>query len=553
MSHRGRLNESPLQTYSSALTLIGLFVSALCLVMPLSSSAVTSAQPDFPIFVDVSAEAGISASHRAIWDDKEAMQGYLAIGQAWGDYDRDGWLDLFVTGNLDPNMLYHNEGDGSFTVSEFSEQLSLPTVPSGGVTWADYNNDGWLDIYIVNFGANRLFRNDGGLGFTDVTLSAGVGDTGKGTSAAWGDYDSDGWLDLYLTNWSCYPECDPVDFAVQQDRLYHNNGDGSFTDVTPTLEYALTLGAGFAPAFLDYDNDGDQDIYVVNDKLQNEIGNVLWRNDGAGCAHWCWTNASDESGSDLLINGMGVDAADYDNDGDVDLYITDMVYTMYLLRNDGGDFRSRAHSAGVAINLGPDSGVGWGAVFFDFDNDGWQDLYVAATEFFQTFPELETSFMNPRPDALFHNSGGFNFNDVSAHSGIDQALPTLGVAYADYDRDGDLDLVTGNWNNGYRLYQNQGGKNRWLSVDLDGYGAVNRDAVGTRVYLTTGDGVTQMQAVRIGAGLGGNNQLALHFGLGAHSSADLRIVWSNGVECQLDGLPANQRIRLQYGLTAGCG
>ena len=523
------------------------------LALSLFIAGAATAQPDQPLFRDVSAEAGISATHRAIWDDKEAMQGYLAIGQAWGDYDRDGWVDLFVTGNLDPNTLYRNNGDGSFSVSEHSHQLSLPTVPSGGAAWADYNNDGWLDLYIVNYGANRLFRNDGGLGFTDVTLSAGVGDTGKGTSAAWGDYDNDGWLDLYVTNWSCYPECDPVDFTAQSDRLYHNNGDGSFTDVTPTLVYALTLGAGFAPAFLDYDDDGDQDIYVVNDKLQNEIGNVLWRNDGAGCAHWCWANASDESGTDLLINGMGVDAADYDNDGDLDLYITDMVYTMYLLRNDNGDFRSRAHSAGVAINLGPDSGVGWGAVFFDFDNDGWQDLYVASTEYFQTFPELETTFVNPRPDALFHNSGGYIFEDASARSGIDQALPTLGVAYADYDRDGDLDLVTGNWNSGYRLYQNQGGRYRWLSLDLRGYGAVNRDAVGTRVYLTTADGVTQMQAVRIGAGLGGNNQLALHFGLGAHSSADLRIVWSNGIECSLESVPANQLIRLQYGLTAGCG
>ena len=170
------------------------------------------------------------------------MQGYLAIGQAWGDYDRDGWIDLFVTGNLEPNILYRNLGDGGFAVSALSDQLSLPDLPSGGATFADYNNDGWLDLYILNFGANRLFRNDAGAGFTDVTLEAGVGDRGKGTSAAWGDYDGDGWLDLYLTNWSCYPECDPVDFAAQQDRLYHNNGDGSFTDVTLTLEYGLTWG-----------------------------------------------------------------------------------------------------------------------------------------------------------------------------------------------------------------------------------------------------------------------------------------------------------------------
>ena len=266
------------------------------LALSLFISVVVSAQPDQPIFRDVSAEAGITAAHRGVWDDKEAMQGYLAIGQAWGDYDRDGWLDLFVTGNLDPNVLYRNEGDGSFSVSAHSQQLSLSDVPSGGATWADYNNDGWLDLYIVNFGANRLFRNDGGASFADVTLEAGVGDTGKGTSAAWGDYDSDGWLDLYVTNWSCYPECDPVDFSAQQDRLYHNNGDGSFTDVTLTLDYALTLGAGFAPAFLDYDGDGDQDIYVVNDKMQNAIGNVLFRNDGAGCSHWCWTDTAAKAG-----------------------------------------------------------------------------------------------------------------------------------------------------------------------------------------------------------------------------------------------------------------
>ncbi|MDE2636372.1 MAG: CRTAC1 family protein [Chloroflexota bacterium] len=537
-------------------------------MLTISATLMASAQGENPIFRDVSAVAGIMATHRGVWDDKEAMQGYLAIGQAWGDYDRDGWVDLFVTGNLDPNALYRNQGDGTFSLSEHSLLLSLPDVPSGGAVWADYDNDGWLDLYIVNYGANRLFRNEGGRGFRDVTLQAGVGDTGKGTSAAWGDYDRDGWLDLYVTNWSCFPECDPVDFTLQQDRLYHNNGDGSFTDVTASLDYAMTLGAGFAPAFLDYDGDGDSDIYVVNDKLQNEIGNVLWRNDGVGCGHWCWTNVSAESGADLLINGMGVDASDYDNDGDLDLYITDMVYQMHLLMNDGaGGFRNRARSSGSAINMGPDNGVGWGAVFFDFDNDGWQDLYVAATNYHQTFPELEVSFMNPRADALFRNDRHRGFRDVSAASGLDVDLPTLGVAYADYDRDGDLDLVTGNWNSGYRLLQNQGGGGRWLSLDLrgnnptlnpsptsqGGTAVVNRDAVGSTVYVTTPDGLAQQQTVSIGAGLGGNNQLALHFGLGDASAADLRILWTNGAECSLEAVPANQRLRVVYGVTAGCG
>lgn len=539
----------------------------ICLLACVFFAGAAFAQGDEPIFVDVSEVAGITAAHRGVWDPFGVGEGYLAIGQAWGDYDRDGWVDLFVTGNLAPNVLYHNRGDGSFTISAHSETLSLPDVPSGGATWADYDNDGWLDLYVLNFGANRLFRNLAGQGFRDVTLEAGVGDRGKGTSAAWGDYDGDGWLDVYVTNWSCFPECHPVDFTAQQDRLYHNNGDGSFTDVTANLEYRLTLGAGFAPAFLDYDDDGDSDIYVVNDKLQNEIGNVLWRNDGAGCGHWCWTNVSRSSGADLLINGMGVDAGDYDNDGDLDMYITDMVYTMYLLENDGGQFHNRAEASGTSINYGPDNGVGWGATFFDYDNDGWQDLYVAATNYHQTFPELVVSFMNPRADSLFRNDGLGSFTDVSAGSGIDADLATLGVAYADYDRDGDLDLVTGNWNSGYRLYQNQAGGNHWLSLELRGGisgqaetaddeeeapAPVNRDAVGARVTVIA-DGIEQLQTVSIGSGLGGNNQLALHFGLGEAAAADLRVLWSNGATCEFAAVPANQRLRLAYGLTAGCG
>ena len=543
MANCGRLTESPLPRYWS----IG-----FCLAWLLAWCGAAGAQGDSPIFADASERAGIDAVHRALWDDKEAMRGYLAIGQAWGDYDRDGWVDLYVTGNLAPNALYRNLGDGGFERSEHSDQVSLPDVASGGVVWADVDNDGWLDLYVVNDGANALFLNEEGAGFRDITLEAGVGDTGKGTSAAFADYDNDGWLDLYVTNWSCYPECAPVDFTLQADRLYHNNGDGSFTDVTGALDYAMTLGAGFAPGFVDYDGDGDLDLYVVNDKLKNEIGNVLWRNDGAGCGHWCWANVSAGSGADLLINGMGLDAADYDNDGDLDMYITDMVYTMYLLRNDAGGFVNRAEASGAAINYGPNAGVGWGAVFFDYDNDGWQDLYVATTEYFQTFPELEVSFMNPRDDSLFHNRGDGSFADVSASSGIGDPLPTLGVAYADYDRDGDLDLVTGNWNSGYRLYENLAARGNWLSLDLRGNDPINRDAVGARVYAVTEDGVTQLQTVKIGSGLGGSNQLPLHFGLGESRLADLRIVWSNGVECRFAGVPANQRLRLEYGVTAGC-
>ena len=213
---------------------------------------------DSILFSDVSQSAGISAAHRAIWDENAPgpyPDGYLAAGSGWADYDNDGWVDLFVAGNLAPNALYRNLGDGEFVESPHSHQLQLPDIPSGGAVWADYDNDGWRDLYVLNMGANRLFRNLAGEGFVDVTLAAGVGDNGKSSSAAWGDYDEDGWLDLYVTNWACLPECVPRDFSQSRDTLYHNNGDGTFTDVSGLLGFEALLGAGFAVSWLDYDDD----------------------------------------------------------------------------------------------------------------------------------------------------------------------------------------------------------------------------------------------------------------------------------------------------------
>lgn len=521
---------------------------------------VTHAQPrrisDIAVFADVSSQVGIYATHRGIYDAEEIKEGYLAIGQAWGDYDNDGWLDLYVTGNLDPNVLYRNMQDGTFSVSDYSDSVSLPDVPSGGVVWADYDNDGWLDLYVLNHGANNLFHNDQGAGFSDVTDIAGVGDSGKGTSATWGDYDNDGWLDLYITNWSCFPECHPVDFALQQDRLYHNNADGTFLDVTSSLIYEKTLGAGFIPSFIDYDNDGDLDLYIVNDYLLNEIGNVMWRNDGAGCGHWCWTDVSFEAGLAQIINGMGLDTSDYDNDGDLDLYMTDMVYHMYLMTNQGdGTFTDQSAFAGVEINSRPDNGVGWASVFFDYDNDGWQDLYVAQTEYYQPFAELLDNFMEERPNSLFHNSQDGTFTDTSVFSGIDEPLGTLGIAYADYDRDGDLDVITGNWNAGYRLYQNlgqQGIGNNWLSVHLIGNDPINKNAVGSRVVIATDDDLVQMQAVKIGSGLGGNSQASLHFGLGRSVITAIEVIWSNGEECVIEAIESNQHVVIEYDRSTTC-
>jgi enediyne biosynthesis protein E4 len=499
-------------------------------------------------FVNVSQEAGITATHRGEWDqfNRNFTSGYLGIGQAWGDYDNDGWLDLYVTGNLDASVLYHNEGDGTFSLSPFSDSVSLQGVKSGGTVWGDYNNDGWLDLYVANDGPDTLFYNQQGAGFLNVTESAGLGDPGKGSSATWGDYNGDSYLDLYVTNWSCYPECgDPTEHDAARDTLYRNNGDGTFADVSSLLVYEKLLGAGFAASFVDYDGDGDVDIYVANDMLKNPIGNVLWRNDGPGCDEWCWTDASVEARANTLTYAMGTAIGDYDGDLDVDFYFTNIVNRMTLLQNQGdGTFVDVARLSRAGI--GPTSAVGWGTAFFDYDNDGWLDLYVATTEFIQfdivTGPQ---ELMAPYPDFLFRNEGDATFSDVTPRSWVLYPESSMGIAYADYDRDGWLDFVVGNWNHNYGLYRNTGGDHHWLTLRLVGGGPVNHDAVGTRVFLTD-DGRTQMQDVISGSGLGAGNDLALHFGLGQAGISQIRIVWPDGIESVLENVAPDQILDVYY-------
>ena len=507
-----------------------------------------------PYFADVTQQAGIEATHRALWDPKETGTGYLAVGQAWGDYNRDGWVDLYVTGNLDPNTLYLNNKDGSFTVSPLSEQVSLADRVSGGAVWADYDNDGWRDLYVLNQGSNSLFRNNQGQSFINVTLEAGVGDIGKGETATWGDYDNDGHLDLYVVNWTCLPECQPVDYTLQQDRLYHNNGNGTFTDVSGTLTYEKLLGAGFSASFMDYDNDGDADLYVVNDEFENPIGNVLWRNDGPGCGHWCWTDVSTGAGADTVTSAMGLAVGDYDNDNDLDFYFSNMINRMTLLQNQGdGEFVSVGKEAGVSVGATP--AVAWGTAFFDYDNDGWLDLSLVTTKFIQQEIYMEPEGMHfAYPNFLFHNNGDGTFTDVSEQSWLENMAASKGFAYADYDNDGWLDFVIGNWNEGYTLYHNEGlagTGNHWLAVRLIGCGPVNRDGIGARVYLTTSEGQTLMQEVKSGSSLGAGNDTTLHFGLGSSpQTKQITIVWPDGLRQVYDNLSGDKVRYLAYPTSA---
>ncbi|MCY4355463.1 MAG: CRTAC1 family protein [Truepera sp.] len=520
-------------------------------VLAASPALAQQAAPD--LFVDVSEEAGIGALHEATWEEfsgENFTRGYLATGQAWGDYDNDGWVDLYLTGGLNPSTLYRNDGDGTFSISEHSGEVGLPDVWTGGAVWADYDNDGFKDLYVLANGANVLFHNEAGQGFQGVTQAAGVGDTGKGTTAAWGDYDGDGYLDLYVANWSCIPECPrPADPVLASDRLYHNNRDGTFTDVSGLLNAVKLQGSAFSASFVDFDNDGDPDIYVINDKAEQPIGNVLWRNDGPGCDGWCWHDASSETRSKIVKHGMGLAVGDYDNDLDLDFYFSDMVEPMALLENLGDQFRDASKTAGVGV--GPGSVVGWGTAFFDFNNDGWLDLFLASTELIwaQDLQRPE-GMLFPYPNPLFQNRGDGTFLDVTPTSWQQQPKPSMGVAYADYDRDGLVDFVVGNFGQGYTLYRNAGlagAENHWLTIRLEGRAPINFDAIHARVFVTTKDGLTRMQEVKSGSSLGAGNDTALHFGLGGSTSAAVRVVWPDGTEDVVAEVAADRILDLSYG------
>ncbi len=533
---------------------------ALAILAGNPALAQSSAAPE--LFVDVSEQAGIKTLHGAVWSKYIGAylgRGYLSVGQAWGDYDNDGWVDLYLAGGTNPSTLYLNNSDGTFTVSEFSNQVALPDTWTGGAVWADYDNDGFKDLYVLANGANVLFHNEQGQGFIDVTEATGVGDTGKGTTATWGDYDGDGHLDLFVANWACAPECRPVDPIQASDRLYHNVGGGIFTDVSDLLSDKLQ-GAAFSTSFVDYDNDGDPDIYVVNDQGHHPIGNVLWRNDGPGCGGWCWSEVSRETRSNLVKNGMGLAVGDFDNDLDLDFYFSDMVEPMALLENLDDGFRNISAPARVGAPTGT---VGWGTVFFDFDNDGWLDLFLAATELAptskppqgQVFSSVTLGMLFPFPNRLFENKSDGTFLDVTPSSWQQQPKPSMGVAYADYDHDGLIDLIVGNFGETYTLYHNAGlagAENHWLTVRLEGRPPINRDAIGARVYVTTPDGLTRMQEVKSGSALGAGNDTALHFGLEESEVASVRVVWPDGTEAAFEGVAVDRIWDLVYG-QAGSG
>ena len=545
-----RKNRSEL-IFHPAFALMSITAILVVAVVVLTPSAISQNMITPAPFAEVTQDAGINTPHGGVWSKflgRFISTGYISTGLAWGDYDNDGWVDLFLSGGTESSSLYRNLGDGTFVVSNSLEDTALAGVWTGGAVWADYDNDGFKDLYVLAHGANVLLRNENGRGFTDTTDIAGVGDLGKGSSAAWGDYDEDGLLVLFVAIWSCYPECLPGDNALARDKLYRNLGNGSFEDASYLLEKTMLEGAAFAVSFVDFDGDSDLDIYVVNDMAHNPIGNVMWRNDGAGCEGWCWSNASRETNTGIVAGGMGLAVGDFDNDLDLDLAFSDMTdpglaaLPAALLVNDNGVFQNISARAGVT---GPGGTVGWGTAFFDYDNDSWLDLFLTTTHLTteQDFHSAPMGMLFPFPNILYRNQGNGTFRSVRISDWQDDPKPSLGTAYADYDNDGFIDFIVGNFNIGYALHHNTGQigtNNNWLTIRLEGRNPINRDAIGARVYVTTTDGTTRMQEVKSGSSFGAGNDTALHFGLDNNTNPTVAIIWPDGTQETFTNITTNR-------------
>jgi hypothetical protein len=408
-------------------------------------------------------------------------------GAAWGDCDNDGDLDLYLSNYGQANKLFRNDGGGTF-VDATSGPLG-DTGDSNGVAWGDYDNDGDLDLYVANVNtANRLLRNDGGGTFVDAT-SDPLGDTGYGTGVAWGDCDNDGDLDLYLSEYG------------SANKLFRNSGDGTFVDATSDPLGDPERGQGVV--WGDYDNDGDLDLFLVNSSSSNK----LFRNDGDGSFVDVTSGLMGGTVSDY---GTGVAWGDYDNDGDLDLYLTSSYSGNTMLRNDG-EGRFLDATSGPLDDTGYGTGVAWG----DYDNDGDLDLYISNTW--------------NGANKLLRNDLGGTFVDVTSDLMGDTGYGG-GVAWGDYDNDGDLDLYLTNLGGANKLFENvtAASGRHWLQVKLRGTSS-NFSGIGARVRIVAG-GVAQIREISGGSGYHSQNAMVASFGLGSTTVVDsLEVSWPSGV------------------------
>ena len=511
-------------------------------------------------FTDVTAQLGIEFRHT----NGESGQKYfiepIGSGVALFDFDNDGDLDLYLVNGSDlpgatalippTNRLYRNDGD---TFTDVTTQAAAGDTGYGlGCCVGDYNNDGFTDLYVTNYGANVLYHNNGDGTFTDVTVSAGVEGDLFSSGCAFVDLDADGYLDLYVVNYVQFdletnPECTrqgvrtyctPEALPGATDILYRNNGDGTFTDITAKSGISGADGKGLGIVCGDIDNDGDVDIFVANDTTPN----FLYFND-SGAAIKMTENAlfagvalSEEG---RAYSGMGANLGDFDNDGYLDVVITNFQdQTNSLYHNAQSEFfNEMSFAKGIGERSLPY--LAWGVDFVDFNNDGWLDLFVANGHLDDNVAEIDPIGTYAQPNQLFLSNGGINFVE-SVDAAIADQKVSRGTAFGDIDNDGDVDIVVSNLKDAPTLLRNDSDKtSRWLSVKLVGTHC-NRDAIGARVTVVSRN-LTQIREVKSGSGYLSQNDLRLHFGLGDATRVDkLTVRWLCGKVQTLQGVETNQ-------------
>jgi len=544
----------------------------------LTADLARSLPPDYPkvVFHDVTRAAGITFRHFAGRRTSQLPED-MGSGVAWGDYNRDGWLDLFVVNIVGPitqsneevaasparSALYRNNGDGTFTDTSVEAGVDYRGVGMSA-KWGDYDNDGWPDLLVTSYGENVLYHNDRDGTFSDRTRQSGLGGRRAfWAGAAWGDFNRDGFLDLYIAGYVkyAYPadlmgaalydaenpaSINPQTFEPERNLLYRNNGDGTFTEVAARAGVLGERGKSLEAAWADLDEDGWPDLYVANDVSDN----LLFRNRGDGT----FEDISHSARVADYRSAMGLALGDWDGDQDTDIFITHWIAQENALYNNQRDrlgpgplvFKDEADRFGVG-QIALDY-VGWGTFFFDYDNDGRLDLFVVNGHTFQqrNAPHL----LAPQNSQLFWNRGAaYGFYEVSAVSGeyFRSVYVGRGAAYGDYDNDGDLDVfVVNHGGPGVLLRNEDGNRKHWLQVRLEGRRS-NRTAVGAKLRLVAGNQVQVREAGAQSSYLSQNTPIE-HFGLGDRTEADtLVVVWPSGMRQVFTQVPANQRLHVVEG------
>ena len=521
-----------------------------------------------PHLEDITAKTGIAFQHTADPSKKYIVES-MSGGVILFDYDRDGWLDIYFTnaptvamavkGQTSKGALYHNNHDGTFSDVTAKAGLSTPCFAMGGAV-GDYNNDGWPDLYVTCLGGNVLYKNNGDGTFTDATAKAGVADGRWSAGAAFGDYDGDGFLDLMVSNYVDFHlddlpgfgtapnckyrgidvQCGPRGLKGAGDSLFHNNGAGTFTDVSKSAGVSDPNGYyGMGVVWADFNNSGRPDIYIANDStpsfLYKNLGNGKFKEIGLESG-----TAVSQDGSEQA--SMGIAIGDYNHTGRPSIYTTNFSDEYDdLYRNDGNwNFTDVSYQSGIALPSLPH--VKWGTAFADFDNDGWLDLIAVSGHVYPQVDSLPSGGGYREPKLLHLNQADGTFCDASDLAGLalQERHVSRGLAVGDLFNDGNVDIVVGDLDGAPMILKNQGVSGRhWASFELAGTKS-NRMAIGARVKVVAG-GITQTDEVHSGGSYLSQNDTRLHFGLGSAKTIDrIEIRWPSGAVETLTALAADQ-------------